>query len=64
MSSRSLRRSVAVVAFAAFLLPGSTLFAAQRQSHAAPTSAAQHRSLLEMVVGFFLDWTIVADGNG
>jgi len=65
MSSRSLRRSVAVLAFAASLLPISALNAAQRQSHPAPTSAAQHRNpIVEFFQQFFIDMAMTMDGNG
>jgi hypothetical protein len=72
MLSRSLRRSVTILLFAALLAPVASLAgvqAAQRRAEPAPASAVQHHNplvhfLLNMLAGMGVDWGVIADGNG
>lgn len=72
MSSSSLRRSVAILAFAALLAPVSGLHAAQgRQQRVPATSAApRHNPVIELVLrllasaGALIDAGAPIDGNG
>jgi hypothetical protein len=72
MSSRSLRRSVAILGFAALLAPAAGLHAAQIRplpapaTHTAPGPSPLIELLLRLVtgVGLRLDWGVGADGNG
>jgi hypothetical protein len=72
MSSRSLRRSVAILAFAALLAPLAGLQAAQSRPLPAPTRAViqSHSPLMEFVLrllasaGIRPDSTSGIDGNG
>jgi hypothetical protein len=72
MSSRSLRRSIAILAFAALLAPLASLQAAQSRPQPAPTRAViqSHSPLIAFVlrllasVGIQPDSTGGIDGNG
>jgi hypothetical protein len=72
MSSRSLRRSVAILAFAALLAPVASLQAAQSRHQPAPARAViqSHSPLVNLVLrllaGFGIrpDTSVAIDGNG
>jgi hypothetical protein len=72
MSSRSLRRSVAILGLAALLAPAAGLNAAQSRPVPAPAThtAPGHSPLIEFLlrlvtgVGSRLDWGPGMDGNG
>jgi hypothetical protein len=72
MSSRSLRRSVAILAFAALLAPVASLQAAQSRPQPAPARAViqSHSPLVEFVLrllasaGIRPDSSVAIDGNG
>jgi hypothetical protein len=53
MSSRSLRRSVVILAFAALLAPVASLHAAQTRPHPAPapSTAPHHNPVIQLLLG-------------
>jgi len=71
MSSRSLRRSVVILAFAALLAPVAGLHAAQTRLHPAPASTVpHHNSVIQFLLGLLagagvhIDAGSVGDMNG
>jgi hypothetical protein len=71
MSSRSLRRSVVILAFAALLAPVAGLHAAQTRPHPAPASTVpHHHPVMQFLLGLLaaagvhIDAGSVLDMNG
>jgi len=71
MSSRSLRRSVVVLAFAALLAPVASLHAAQTRRAPAPSAASHHQNVvIQFLLGLLagagiqIDTGPGIDGNG
>ena len=72
MSSRSLRRSVVILALAALLAPVASLHAAQTRPHVAPpaTAAPHHNPVIQFLLGLLagagvqIDSGVTIDGNG
>ncbi len=71
MSSRSLRRSVAILGFAALLLPAASLQAQSRHLPPATQTAPRHHSVIEFLlnlisggIGSRIDAGCPIDGNG
>lgn len=70
MSSRSLRRSVAILGFAALLLPAASLQAQSRHLPPATQTAPRHHSVIEFLlnliagIGAQIDGGLSMDGNG
>jgi len=71
MSSRSLRRSVVILAFAALLAPVASLHAAQTRPAPAASSASHHHNVvIQFLLGLLasagvqIDAGVIADNNG
>lgn len=72
MSNRSIRRSVAILAFSALLAPVTGVHAAQTrpQPAKAPSTAPQHNPVIQFLLGVLagagvrIDAGVMIDGNG
>jgi uncharacterized membrane protein (DUF441 family) len=71
MSSRSLRRSVVILAFAALLAPVASLHAAQTRLAPAANSVSHHHNVvIQFLLGLLasagvqIDAGVIADNNG